>query len=138
MKKIFSIAILLMLVSKGFSQYNLQFNKVLTYTGTFNFTTNNSAIWTVPQNKVWKIESMTTNQQFIGNTAAQMFFKLNEVVIKQYFVAQNTVYYQMIETPTPLWLKAEDFIQFTSNTNLAGNYNCNYFISIVEFNLTPQ
>ncbi len=123
--------------SQCFSQTNLEFNKVNTFTGTLNFTSNNSTVWTVPENKAWKIESMTTNQQFIASSGTiNMYFELNGVKIKLFNINGNANYPLMIENLTPLWLKAGDSIQFTSNTNNAGTFTCNYYLSILEFNLS--
>jgi len=41
-----------------FSQGNLQFNQVITYTGTFQ---GNLSLGTVPNGKVWKIEARLTD-----------------------------------------------------------------------------
>ncbi|MFT3912127.1 MAG: hypothetical protein QM737_22060 [Ferruginibacter sp.] len=139
MKKLLIALFFCMVVFPGHSQNNLQFSQVLTYSGTLSFgTVNVSPVWSVPAGKVWKIESMTTNQQFvaaIGNE--RMYFKLNDVSIKQYFSGLSTAYPTMIENLSPLWLKAGDFVQFTSNVNNASGYSCNYYLSIVEFNLAP-
>jgi hypothetical protein len=81
---------------------------------------------------------MTTNSQFIAATGSEiMYFRLNGINIKHYNSNANNSISTLVENPTPLWLKAGDFIQFNSNTNTAANYSCNYYISIVEFNLTP-
>lgn len=126
---------LVITTSFSFAQGNLEFNGVLTYSGTLNFSNNNSSQWTVPTGKVWKIESMTTNSQFVVSTGAEiMYFNLNNVKIKKFIGNDANITYRATESPTPLWLKSGDVIQFTSNTNVASNYSCNYFISIVEFN----
>jgi hypothetical protein len=117
----------------------LQFSKVISNTGTLTFSNGSSDIWTVPAGKVWKIESMTTNQQFIAyNGGVFMYFNLNATKIKQYNTANATGSLpSQIENLSPIWLKSGDAIQFTSNTNISANYTCNYYISILEFSVTP-
>jgi hypothetical protein len=138
MKKLLSLSLFLFIVCIAFGQTNLQFSKVITYAGTLTLNTSTSSeLWAVPAGKVWKVESMTTNQQYIANSGQiTMNFNLNSTKIKQYNNTNSSgSLSSQIENLSPLWLKAGDTIQFTSNTNLSATYSCNYYISILEFNL---
>lgn len=112
MKRLYIFIITIFLTTVVFSQGNLQFNQVLTYNGSGG----NSAIWTVPVGKIWKIESV-----LMVNMSGTSTFKINSFV-----VLYNNI------NPQPIWLKPGDFSQFSMSN--AGN---SYFISIVEFNIIP-
>jgi hypothetical protein len=114
MKKIFQlIALLLLIQTASKAQGDLQFNQVLSYTGWID-TYTPSPIWTVPQGKVWKVESYTKN-----------FLKINNVSIND-----NT-------NNGPIWLKSGDILQCSSWPNAAPYNGYNYLFSILEFNITP-
>ncbi len=114
--------------SLAFSQGNLQFNQVLTYNGLINGSnsltastgtySNASVKYTVPTNKVWKIEYM-----YFTNSSGYLF--LNNC---QSTNSAGSAYYS---TPPAIWLKAGDLVQF------AGAGTGIYFISIIEFNIVP-
>jgi hypothetical protein len=110
--KILLLSFFLLPFSLLFSQGNLQFNQVLTYSGN----SPSSPIYTVPIGKVWKVESAVCFN-YTGTTV----FKVNN-----YTVLYNNSNVQ------PIWLKAGDFCQMGA-TNTASSY----FISIVEFNIIP-
>ncbi|MDP4867137.1 MAG: hypothetical protein NWQ47_08310 [Crocinitomicaceae bacterium] len=116
MKKIFLFSLFivcsLFFISNSYAQGNLQFNQVYTYSGSGG----NSAIWTVPVGKIWKIESV-----LMVNMSGTSTFKINSFV-----VLYNNI------NPQPIWLKSGDFSQFSMSN--AGN---SYYISIVEFNIIP-
>lgn len=108
----------------GYSQFNLQFNQVLTYTGKI-VNTDSSATWVVPASKVWKIESMSN----IINTCNS--FVLNNFAIKNANYPTNGGYTENYYSP--IWLKAGDAIKF--RTSCSGTFI--YYISIIEYNLIP-
>jgi hypothetical protein len=109
--------------SLAFSQGNLQFNKVLTYNGLINGSNslissngtyvNASVKYTVPTNKVWKIE-------YAYFTNGYLFFNNFQSTNSSNFI-----------TSSPIWLKAGDTLQFGA----AGEGH--FFISIIEFNIVP-
>lgn len=117
----------------SFSQSNLQFSQVLTYAGhlaTANNAGDSTAAWTVPPGKVWKIESASSAY---GYVIYPVFLVVNGVkVFDIYIYGTNTtkgVYF-------PVWLKAGDAVRIAEYST-SPNYYTDYFISIVEFNLTP-
>jgi hypothetical protein len=125
--KSFFFFIALMYASIAFSQGNLQFNQVLTYGGKnsnsnptitpYGTTTYGSPSYTVPANKVWKIEFMFMD--------VAGYFVLNTYALNPNIT--NT----MINTP--IWLKAGDIIKSGNGGSSGGNY----VISIIEFNIVP-
>lgn len=120
MRKILSVIFLVSVCTIARSQ-NLAFSQVLTYTGELpNLINTPGPVLTVPEGKVWKIESLsTTVNQALG-------FKLNNI-----FFHLTPISYS---TPIifPIWLKEGDTLQpFVSGSSL--NAMCGYFTSIVEF-----
>ncbi len=115
----------------GYSQNNLQFNKVLTYAGQFASGNDSSTAWVVPTNKVWKIESMT-NFQTIGlcSSGCSMSFILNNIAIKYHSEFSSIPYAE--NNYSPIWLKAGDIIKYKGT----GGY-WSYYLSIIEYNLIP-
>lgn len=117
MKKIITITILLFSMA-SYAQGNLQFNRVRTYTGSIY-----RIFDTVPQGKVWKIEStgisggtnysggnytgfLTINNSPYSNTSSQGSIK--EII----------------------WLKEGDFLGWNGGT-------VPYFVSLIEYNIIP-
>lgn len=112
--KILILALLLFLGSQLYSQGNLQFNQVLTYNGS----TTNGPIWSVPAGKVWKVE----NIMILGSGGVSVFkVNGNQIFNSFYGPWQNNLF----------WLKANDNFQFQFQ------YAQEYFISIIEFNIIP-
>jgi hypothetical protein len=111
MKKIVVIA-LFFVATTSFAQGNLQFNQVLTYSGTSTASPN----WTVPAGKVWKIETVNM-VNFTGSST--------------FIVNNNTVLYNMNST-LPIWLKPGDNCKFSMTSNINP-----WFVSIIEFNIIP-
>jgi hypothetical protein len=111
MKKILVI-VLFFVATTSFAQGNLQFNQVLTYSGTAL----NSPVWTVPTGKVWKVE-----MAYPFNYGGTSTFKVNNTI----------VCYNAVNTQ-PIWLKASDYCSFSVTTG--GN---SWFVSIIEFNIIP-
>jgi len=119
MKKIITLTtfiLLLNIISKA--QGNLQFNQVLSYTG--NVYNNNgyysaSPAWTVPQGKVWKIESYTREYLMINNNP----------------INANTI------SGNNIWLKSGDILQCNPGTSWTNGSGYNYLFSIIEYNIIP-
>ena len=121
------------------AQSNLQFNRVITFSGYVPFATN-VTIDSVPSGKVWKIESyglspLISNRQACLNT----FFAINGVEVMNYSNSYNSGY--AIHPPTnQYWLKAGDVIGYKFITG-GGTSGCTanqpYVISIIEYNIIP-
>lgn len=106
------------------AQGNLQFNQVLTYSGSLSYTTNISPTYTVPSGKVWKIEYTTGNRD-------GLFLLINNISTISLTGNPNWGL-----TPLIFWLKANDFIKFIFETNNLA-LTSNYFVSIIEYNIVP-
>ena len=112
------------------AQGNLQFNKVLTFSGTVAGGSN-SELWTVPVGKVWKIESLPNpGTLFTSGTGGNMTFNINGVAVIYLNNTNNSTQINL-----PIWLKENDNIRF-SHTLASSSYYYNYYISIIEFNVT--
>jgi len=147
MKKLLSI-LFIFFTLQSFAQGNLQFNQVLTYSGTINCG-QASPTWTVPAGKVWKIEYRSV---VAGNPNKNLgygmvgpsgpLFSLNNIKLSDfhydYSNSGNTLYLTADQNH-PMWLKAADQFQFS----LDGSGNCDYYpkynyaISILEYNIIP-
>jgi hypothetical protein len=122
MKKIFVFVFLLVLISlKSFSQGNLQFNQVLTYSGILPAGSSLSPSYTVPSGKVWKIEYHTLGVLY-----------LNSAYVHDLDCPPNT---GCAGNTAPIWLKAGDVIYCYAYVAQYGQYH--YAISIIEFNIVP-
>lgn len=112
------------------SQGNLQFNQVVSHSGTasgtFSYT---SPTWTVPANKVWKIE------------AAAPFAGLNTAHVTRSIQVNSGnawgAYSLLSGDPTPIWLKAGDQVRLEATANCCNTYPFSYHISVLEFNVVP-
>ncbi len=116
------------------AQGNLQFNQVITLTGTL--TVNNGAInaqfYTVPSGKVWKIEHVGGSTSLTGN-GTQYGLTINNATTISYWGSSTSNYHKEI---CPIWLKASDSLSFYwSQYN--SSQSCSYVISILEFNVIP-
>lgn len=140
---------LLLFSMASYAQGNLQFNQVLTYSGTLNCG-QASPTWTVPAGKVWKIEYRTTvsgNTNYDNNSLSGPygpFFSLNGTKLTDKLIPSSVTPYQAYGvTPNqfqPLWLKSNDQIQFSLNgfnTDCGDYKKYNYAISILEYNIIP-
>jgi hypothetical protein len=127
--KIFILSFFLVLCSLLYSQGNLQFNQVLTYSQNFNLVGcgSNQCSWTgptytVPAGKVWKIE------YFVSGGQGDIVITLNSTVN----VASTN--------GSPVWLKPTDLIQVKKLCGIGASCNLqsgSFFISIIEFNVVP-
>jgi hypothetical protein len=125
MKKLFLITIVSLFTITTKAQGNLQFNQVLTYSGSISGSTSPgnslfSPSWSVPNNKVWKVEDCTSGIPL--NINGFNFSPSNNKVF--WLKAGDTINFQIVATCTPC--------QFCGGVC---NINSSYFISIIEFNI---
>lgn len=123
-----------------FAQGNLQFNQVLTYSGTIGASgpggvagsLTPTSIYTVPTGKVWKIETKTI-------PTGPLKFYINGVEFKDYLiVTSGSGAVAVTSASNPIWLKAADFIYYTITSWPTGSaVSSDFFISIIEFNIAP-
>ena len=136
MKKIFTIAILLFSMA-SYAQGNLQFNQVLTYTGTLTPSQFVSASYTVPTGKILKIKyvnklTYVTATNYNGIQPLYNGFALN--INSKWLFGENF---------TEIFLKSNDTLklgwtnQSTTSGYSAPFVNFDFVISIVEFNIVP-
>ena len=132
--RIFILFVLLISIETSLAQGNLQFNQVVTYTGTgsgsFSYV---SPSWTVPAGKVWKIESASPN---LGNTAVSRAVNINAGASWGSF-ALTTSSQETTKNPFTIWLKAGDLVQLQAAGNCCSTTSFSYAISIIEFNIIP-
>jgi hypothetical protein len=120
---------------------SLAFSQVLTFEGTINANnpvselsvyTSDGPAYTVPEGKVWKIESFTFFQP--GNYPAYMTFKLNSTFIKCTRQGQSTGFVPGVTLP--FWLKPGDTIKacYVEESTPPNFYGGSYpfAISIIE------
>jgi len=136
MKHLFTFCLIFFL-GTSFSQGNLQFNQVLTFTGTVvsNNGYVNSAINTVPAGKVWKIEHVGGSSSLLGN-GTQYGVTINNATSICYWGNTPANQLFLVKEICPIWLKAGDNLSFYwSQYN--GTQGCDFVMSIVEFNIVP-
>lgn len=126
--------IVLMGVGTFKAQGNLQFNQVVTYTGTgsgsFSYS---SPTWTVPAGKVWKVESASP---IVANAPVTRAININAGSSWGSF-ALMTASQETTISPFPIWLKAGDQVQLQAAGNCCSTTSFSYAISILEFNVVP-
>lgn len=132
-KNVCLLLLMMLFPVTAYAQSNLQFNQVLTYSGHLATTTSagdSTEAWTVPQGKVWKIESASAAY---GYVTYPVFLVVNGTKVFDIYIYNSStvrnVYF-------PVWLKAGDAVRI-AEYNTSNNFFTDYFISIVEFNLTP-
>ena len=132
--KIGLLVMILLLGVKASAQGNLQFNQVLTFTGSIGVTGPNavtSPIQTVPAGKVWKIEHVGGSASNQSSSNVRFGIQTNSGVSMVYW---HTLVDQNI---CPIWLKASDNLQFYYHNPGGTPQSCTYIISVVEFNIIP-
>jgi hypothetical protein len=140
MKKLLSI-IFLLFTLQIFAQGNLQFNGVKTYQGTLTCSLQLVTLDTVPQGKVWKIQSMgpSYSDYLTINNIPYINIYRGEVIGSS---STNGSYYGCTHINETPWLKSGDVIGWVGGTLFnpcrygigATTY---YNISIVEYNIIP-
>ena len=144
MKKLFQlIAFLLLIQTVSKAQGDLQFNQVLTYQGNvaYNVGPNSNAYgegsqWTVPSNKVWKIENKSRTPNGL------LRFSINGYLQSDLYERSAYPYYNSVAVDnSPIWLKANDVIKFIVSGSSGNGWGFtgseSYFISIIEYNIVP-
>ena len=127
--KILILSFFRVLCSVLYSQGNLQFNQVITYSQLSTTTLSgsihsySSQIYTVPVGKVWKIEKFLMR----NNGSVSTFLKVNNA----FQISPTEI------NPGPVWVKEGDQIQAVTSTTGGGNFTGGFFISIIEFNIIP-
>jgi hypothetical protein len=127
----FLFSIFLLLGMFSFSQGNLQFNQVLSYSQTFNTSASGSIysftspLYTVPSGKVWKIEKFVMHETSSSLTSGWLV------------VNSGCKLFPDEVNSGPVWLKAGD--EFVAKVSVSGgsNFSGDFFISIIEFNVVP-
>ncbi len=112
------IALLFALTLSKIDAQNLQFSQVLTLTGQVNGSNQTALVGTVPEGKVWKIESLS-------NFGGSIHYEINGVAIT---MRDNTY-----QPHFPIWLKEQDNLGCYNYTS----GNPSYFVSIIEFTIVP-
>ncbi len=131
MKSFLFSAVLFFLVHYSFGQGNLQFNQVLTYSGSFNSTMNatqSSSVFTVPPGKVWKLEAYSYSYYYTGSNR----FRVNYL--------NDSPMDPSVSSNAPIWLKSGDYIFCKAgNLGLVSNdlLTNSWFFSIIEYNIIP-
>lgn len=111
------ITVVLAMAFFNMDAQNLQFSQVLTLTGQVSGSNQVSLIGTVPEGKVWKIESLNIIND-------NKYFEINGVDI----TSSNYIWPAYF----PIWLKSQDILSCRSITGTQ-----EYFVSIIEFTLVP-
>lgn len=121
--------------AQGVLQFNAVKNINLYITGPGSSTADNDTVITIPQGKVWKVESASTSENYVPGGWSPYLGDGAFV-----FIDNTVVYFSDIDyrTPFPLWLKAG-----THNFTLSGyqgsssQYEWRALISAIEFNVVP-
>ncbi len=119
---------------KASTQGNLQFNQVLTFTGSIGVTGPTgvtSPIQTVPAGKVWKIEHVGGSATNQSSSNCRFGIQINSGISMVYW---HTLVDQNI---CPIWMKTSDNLQFYYYNPGGTAQSCSYTISVVEFNIIP-
>jgi len=122
------ILILLMAISFTVNaQGDLQFNQVLTFTGT----TGSTIIYTVPVGKVAKITKAKGNVNG-SSDSYDIRFTYNGVKLQHVFYSNGGFHEHPIDGT---WMKANDYIGVL---NWSNNSDTGYLISIIEYNIVNE
>ena len=133
MKKILTIAMLLFSMA-SYAQGNLQFNQVLTYTGTLTPSQFVSATYTVPTGKIWKIK-------YVNKLLYSQATNINGVhPLYNGFALNINSKWLFGDNFTEIYLKSSDTLKLGWTSQSAAGYptpyaNFDFVISIVEFNI---
>jgi hypothetical protein len=140
MKKVllFFVFVSISVIAK--TQGNLQFNQIVTIVGNVSCSqvrcTQASNLYTVPEGKVWKIESVG---YYVNKS--QYYYGTPYLIINNnscYGVLGNNLTGSLINSP--IWLKKGDVLQYAMTHNDPNSgfvYTVSFHISIIEFNIIP-
>lgn len=109
-----------------FAQGDLQFNQVVTKTGTSHL---NAPTYTVPAGKIWKITGVFGRKPTTNGTALGL--NINGVEIEKINGRTNDFNYINND---PIWLNSGDTVAIYAQYS-SGDYA--WMISIIEFNVVP-
>lgn len=137
MKRFLVILFLIKCALNFSAQSNLEFSQVLYYSGNlvaYSMSTVESPVWTVPENKVWKIENRSftglNSLQFIVNNVSQSNTFLYNTGLQAGAWAATSVI-----NDNPFWLNAGGTIKFRLSLGGGSSIASDYFISIIEYNI---
>lgn len=127
---------------KSTAQGNLQFNQVLTYQGGISYSAGqnqgysvNGPQWTVPQNKVWKVEAKSRTPE--GSLKFMINGFNHNDLYERKDIGNN--YFALAIDDSPIWLKSNDVINFYASGTCG--WSCSgsatYSITIIEYNIVP-
>ena len=133
--KILLLTLFALPFSMLFAQGNLQFNQVLTLSGSISVSSSsgkvNSPTQTVPSAKVWKVEYIGAS--FVSGTYFAPIPWGVTINTQDLYVSTSNY---LTSLNSPIWLKAGDQLSFvTSGTGSTGSIE--YLFSIIEFNIIP-
>lgn len=137
MKKIIFTALVLLIVNAVNAQGNLQFNQVkhLKYTSkcsSWKFII--LASLTVPENKVWKIESGSTYINYSTNGIEIMSKEYCQLLIDKQYIQYGSA----SNSSLPIWLEAGTYeLGFYYDCSNPSEGTCTAAISVLEFNIVP-
>jgi hypothetical protein len=120
--KIFLFLLVLFFLGSYNAQGNLQFNQVLLLSASAN----NTAQWTVPLGKVWKIESMG------GNAACVYVYLNNQMAFEHSGPVVSSGGYYRHSASSPIWLPEGTVLGHSACSSTAYRW-----FSILEFNIVP-
>jgi hypothetical protein len=110
-----------------YAQGSLQFNRVVTHTGTATGSWSYvSPSWTVPAGKVWKITAAypTTGNAVNRNLEMDAGGGWASLALNNF-------------NPAPIWLKAGDVVRLSASGNCCSVSSFSYLFSAIEFNIIP-
>ena len=120
--KTFLFLLVLIFLGSYNAQGNLQFNQVLLLSAS----SNNTAQWTVPLGKVWKIESMG------GNAACVYVYLNNQMAFEHSGPVVSSGGYYRHSASSPIWLPEGTVLGHSACTSSAYRW-----FSVLEFNIVP-
>jgi hypothetical protein len=128
-----------------YSQGNLQFNQVLSYSGSLSCNTNycgqiSTSTYTVPPGKIWKIESVGYNCSAVSSYRSYPFLIINGVACFGGLTSNsNTAIITGNLINSPIWLTSGDILKYGMDSNSAtgGQMSISIHFSIIEFNIIP-
>ena len=145
MKKRILFISLITIVQFTYAQGDLQFNQVLSYTGSVSCNTgncgaNSPSSYTVPAGKVWKLESAGYNSNKVSGYFSQAYLIINGTGAYGGIMNQGSeAAYSGKLISSPVWLKAGDVLSWgmNSNSGTGGTFSVSMHLSIIEFNIVP-
>lgn len=133
--KILLLTLFALPFSMLFAQGNLQFNQVLTISGSISVSSSsgkvNSPTQTVPSAKVWKVEYIGAS--FVSGAYFAPIPWGVTINTQDLYVSTSSY---LTSLNSPIWLKAGDQLSFVTS-GAGSNGSIKYLFSIIEFNIIP-